>query len=91
MGNPEQTVVHRKIFAPWYDTEAACFITIVLVAPVLLFSIAGIITAYEDTAFHPYGWVPIILCIMCLWVLLSISIRLAKRYIARMDSGYLKG
>ncbi len=91
IGNPQQTVVHRKVFAPWYDTETACFITIAVLALVLLFSVAGIFTAYENTAFHPYVWVPILLSIMCLWVLLSIAIRLVKRYIVRMNSRYLKG
>lgn len=90
MRNLEQTAVHRKVFAPWYDSETSCFIAMAALALVLLFAVTGIFVAYEHTAFHAYAWVPITLSLICLWVLLSIGVRLAKRYIARFNSRYLR-
>ncbi len=88
MANLDQTSVHRKVFTPWYDGETACFITMAAAAAVLLFAVVGIFVAYEDTASHDCAWVPVTLALMCLWVLLSVGVRLARRYIVRFNTRY---
>ena len=75
-----QNPLFRKVIAPWYDTEKACYIVIVFMFLVLLFGIAGISAASEKTEYNNYIWVPVLLVVMSAGVIVSISIRLIKRY-----------
>ena len=89
--NPYPNVVHRKNMSPWYETETACMITIVCIIPVLIFAVIGILTAQEYPDYQDHIWVPSILLILNTMVILSISIRLVRRYISRFRNRYLKG
>lgn len=86
-----QNVVHRKIVVPWYETERACIITIGLVLPALLFAIVGIYTAVERSGYQEHIWVPVTLLILSASVILSILVRLVRRYLNRFRHRYLKG
>ena len=77
----DQNPLFRKLIAPWYDTEKACYIVIVFMFLVLLFGIAGISAAIETTEYNDYLWVPVLLVVMSAGVMVSISIRLIKRYV----------
>ena len=77
----DQNPLFRKVIAPWYDTEKACYIVIVFMFLVLLFGIAGISAASEKTEYNNYIWVPVLLVVMSAVVIVSISIRLIKRYV----------
>ena len=76
----DRNPLFRKVIAPWYDTEKACYIAIVFMFLVLLFGIAGISAASEKTEYNNYIWVPVLLVVMSAGVIVSISIRLIKRY-----------
>ncbi|MCJ7615275.1 MAG: hypothetical protein MUO43_01925 [Desulfobacterales bacterium] len=76
----DQNPLFRKAMAPWHDTEKACYIVIVFMFLVLLFGIAGISAASEKTEYNDYIWVPVLLMVMSAGVIVSISIRLIKRY-----------
>ncbi len=85
-----QNPLFRKVIAPWYDTEKACYIVIVFMFLVLLFGIAGISAASEKTEYNDYIWVPVLLLVMSAGVIVSISIRLIKRYIYQSSKQKLK-
>jgi len=73
----------RKAIVPWYDSETACFIVIVLMAFIFMFGFAGTSVARENAAYQEYIWVPVLLMIMSGWVIVSTTIRLIKRYAYR--------
>ena len=73
----------RKVIVPWYDSETACFIVIVLMALVFMFGFAGASAARENAAYQEYIWVPVLLMVMSGWVIVSTTIRLVKRYAYR--------
>lgn len=81
----DQNPVYRKAIYPWYDSDAACYILLVFLLSVLLFGIAGISVSRETSEYHAYIWVPGILVFLSSLVVLSLSIRLVKRYIDRID------
>ena len=76
----DQNPVYRKVILPWYDSEIACLILIVLLLVVFLFGFIGISVASESISYSSYIWVPIILVVLSGGVILSITIRLIRRY-----------
>lgn len=76
----DQNPLFRKVILPWYDTEKACYTVIVLMSLVFLFGIAGILEAVEKTEYNEYIWVPVLIVVMSAGVIVSISIRMIKRY-----------
>lgn len=86
----DQNVVHRKVIAPWYDTEMSCFISIFVLFLVFLFSISGIFVAGENPAYHEFVWVPIVLLLLSAGTMVSIIIRVVRRYVSRIQNRYLK-
>ena len=81
----DQNPTYREVIVPWYDSEKACVLMILFMLCVLLFSIAGVAVAGEQDAFGRHLWVPIVLCIMSGGVMVSIGVRLMKRYISRFS------
>ena len=76
----DQNPLFRKVIAPWYDTEKACYAVIVFMSLVFLFGIAGILEAVEKIEYNEYIWVPLLIVVMSAGVIASIAIRLIKRY-----------
>jgi hypothetical protein len=87
---PDQSVVHRKVVVPWYDTEAVCYLTIFLLFLVFLFAVTGITVASEDPGYHRHVWIPILLLILTSGVMISVAVRLVRRYVSRFQNRYLK-
>ena len=81
----DRNPLFRKVISPWYDTEKACFIVIVLMFFVFLFGIAGILEAAEKIEYHEHIWMPVLLVAMSGGVIASTSIRLIKRYAHRFS------
>ncbi|MBU4184800.1 MAG: hypothetical protein KKI12_14485 [Proteobacteria bacterium] len=81
----DQNPLFRKVIAPWYDTEKACFTVIVFMLVVFLFGIAGILEAVEKIEYNEHIWVPALLVAMSGGVIASTSIRLIKRYAHRLS------
>jgi len=77
----DQNPLFRKVIVPWYDTEKACYAVIVFMSLVLLFGIAGILEVAEKTEYNEYIWVPVLIVVMSVGVIVSIVIRLIKRYL----------
>jgi len=81
----EKNPVFRKVIVPWYDSETLCFILIFLMFLVFLFSVEGILVASEKIEYLGCVWVPILLVVMSGTVIISITIRLARRYFKRFS------
>lgn len=79
----DQNPVFRKVIVPWYDSETACLVLIILMTLVFLFGFAGLSISQEDPRFMPYLWVPALLMLMSAGVVVSITVRLLKRYLQR--------
>jgi len=78
-----QNPLFRKAIVPWYDSETACLIAIVLLVVVLLFGLVGISVARENVEYHEYMWVAVLLAVLSGAVIVSTAIRLVKRYTHR--------
>jgi hypothetical protein len=76
----DQNPVYRKVIVPWYDSEFACLVLIVLLFVVLLFGFIGISVASESIFYGSYIWVPIVLVVLSGGIILSLTIRLIRRY-----------
>jgi hypothetical protein len=79
----DQNPVFRKVIVPWYDSETLCLIVIVCMGLVFFFGITGILVARDHLVFQKHIWVPILLVLLSGSVIVSIAIRLAKRYLQR--------
>lgn len=75
--------IFRKVIYPFYDTETACSIIIIIMLLVFLFGITGIFVAQENAQYRAYIWVPILIVCLSLVVFLSELIRFIKHYIDR--------
>ena len=86
----DQNVVHRKVFAPWYDTDVMCAVTMVFAVLVILFCLAGISVGEEQDEFQNYIWIPKLLLTMSGALFISVLIRLVRRVVIRYQNRYLK-
>ena len=76
----DQNPVYRKVIVPWYDSEIFYLILIVFLFLVFLFGFIGISVASESPSYRSYIWVPIVLVVLSGGIILSITIRLIRRY-----------
>lgn len=76
----DEKPVFRRLIVPWYDSGAACFIVITFMILVFLFAFTGIVEACMKVEYHEHVWVPSLLLLMSIWVVVSTSIRLVRRY-----------
>ena len=81
----ERSPLFRKTISPWYDSETFCVVVILLMVVVSLFSVCGLWVAHNHSEYNPHLWVPASLLLMCLYVILSISIRLVRRFSRQED------
>lgn len=81
----QKSPVFRKVIVPWYDSETACLITIILMVAFFWFGILGIWVARESETYYTweYLWVPICVSGMSCAVIATITIRLVKRFAFR--------
>jgi hypothetical protein len=76
----DESPVFRRKFVPWYDKPLMCLVTILFLDGVFLFSAAGISVARMAPAFYHHIWVPVLLMTVSGGLMLSILIRLIRRY-----------
>jgi len=81
----DQNPVFRKVIVPWYDSETVCLIVIVCMGVVAIFGSAGIAVARDNLIYQKHIWVPILLVLMSASVVVSIAIRLVRRYLQRFS------
>jgi len=77
----EDSPVFRKYLIPWYDSETACLIILIFLYFVFLFGIIGLYVAREYHEYYKHIWVPVLLLVMSGITIMSITVRLLKRFI----------
>jgi len=75
--------VSRKTIISWYDSEAVCLVIIILLFFVFMFGYIGLTLARGTSVYQGHSWIPILLMAASGLIILSITIRLIRRYIAR--------
>lgn len=75
--------VSRKTIIPWYDSEAVCLVIIIIMFFVFIFGYIGLTLTRETSVYQGHSWIPILLMAASGIIILSITIRLIRRYIAR--------
>jgi quinol-cytochrome oxidoreductase complex cytochrome b subunit len=70
----------RKIIVPWYDSEIFCLVAIIFLFAVMLLGIVGINVAKSTQQYQEYLWMPSLLTVLSGGVVLSIVIRLVRRF-----------
>jgi len=79
----DQNPLFRKTIIPWYDSEAVCIGVIVFMMIVFFFGVVGISVARENSEYHGYVWIAVLLVVMSAAVIFSTIIRLIKRHARR--------
>ena len=75
----DQNPLFRKVTAPWYDSNTACWIVLVSMLMIAVFSGAGISVARSRPEYHHHTWVPVTLLVLSLIACGSVAYRLIKR------------
>ena len=79
----DQNPLFRKTIVSWYDSEAVCIVVIVFMMIVFFFGVVGISVARENSEYHGYVWIAVLLVVMSAAVIFSTIIRLIKRHARR--------
>ncbi len=79
----EEKPIFKKKIVPWYETERFFFLLIVVMFIIFLFGFVGILVSQEETEYHDYIWMPVLLVVLSGTGIVSTSVRLIKRYIQR--------
>ena len=82
----DQNPVFRKIIVPWYDSGPLCGIVLAVMVAVFLFALTGIDVIQARPEYHQHIWIPVLLVVMSGLVAVSISLRLIRRYLYRVDA-----
>ena len=83
MAEIDHQLAPRKIIIPWYDSESVCLAMIILMFFVFMFGYIGLTLTRETSVYQGHSWIPILLMAASGIIILSITIRLIRRYIAR--------
>jgi hypothetical protein len=83
-----QNPLFRKEITPWYDSEVACSIVLLVMLLVVVFSLVGLSVARENPEFNQHAWVPFLLLVLSLAVIISTVVRLIQRHSHRYTEPY---
>ncbi|MEJ2156446.1 MAG: hypothetical protein P8X96_13995 [Desulfobacteraceae bacterium] len=70
----------RRIIMPWYDSTPLCWLLLLFMVGLIIFSVVGLFVALENPDYQRHQWLPWTLLVLSLWVGFSVSIRLYRRY-----------
>lgn len=76
----DENPLFRKTIVPWYDAEAACLVTVIIMELAFGFGVVGLWAVQDAPQFHRYIWLPWVLISLSFGVVISITIRLIHRY-----------
>ena len=77
--------VYRKAVVQWYDSELACLIAVIFLFLMVLLGLAGISVANSTYQYQAYLWVPLLLTLLSAGVIVSITLRLTRRFLSRFN------
>jgi len=86
---PAGLVLEKKRILAWYDSTAFYIILALFSLGAAIFSLTGIKVALVAPGYHKYIWVPEMLLVMSLILMVSSSVRLIRRMVARLREGRL--
>ena len=69
----------RRIIMPWYDSTPVCWMLLICMVALVLFSVVGIVVALTNPAYRQYQIVPWALAALSFLVGLSVAMRLIDR------------
>ncbi len=75
----DQNPFFRRSIIPWYDSNLACSIFIVICLCTLIFSLIGIKVALTGPDFINFIWLPSLMVFLSLFVIIKIMLKLIKR------------
>ncbi len=76
----DENPLFRKVVPPWYDSNWLCWIVLIAMAVMVLFSWAGIVVACSRPEYHAHTWMPVLLLVLSLLVGGSVVYRLVHRH-----------
>ena len=79
----DKSPVFRKPVFSWYHSKAAYGIAIAVMLLVFLFGMAGIAVSRENDQYGAFIWVPVLLVILSGALILTVTLRLIRRYISK--------
>jgi len=79
----DKSPVFRKVVIPWYRSKTVYALAIIGILLVLLFALAGISVAREIDHYNGYVWVPALLAALSGSLIVSVTIRLIRRFASR--------
>lgn len=71
----------RRIMMPWYDSTPLCWLLLLAMVGLVLFSWCGIQVVSHNPAYLRAAWMPWTLLVLSLFVCLSVMCRLILRYL----------
>ncbi len=86
----DHNTLEKKEIVPWYDSETACYVILIFLFLVILFSAVGLSVSNENPEYSEYFKIPVLLLTLSIIATISTIIRLIKRYISRFQTRYLK-
>lgn len=75
----DKSPVFRRAIIPWYDSNKACWMVILVGIIAGFFGVVGIGVAQEIDAFAAHLWLPAVLTILSAAVVVSTVVRLIRR------------
>ncbi|OGR11195.1 MAG: hypothetical protein A3J85_07730 [Desulfobacula sp. RIFOXYA12_FULL_46_16] len=75
----DQNPFFRKPITTWYDSNFACWATMIMMIFIFIFAMAGIIVGSGTEGFREYVWFPTLLSFLCLCLVLKIALRIKNR------------
>jgi uncharacterized membrane protein YhaH (DUF805 family) len=69
----------RRTITPWYDSDAACYLSTAIMVVVVCFGIQGISVALGNPEYRPHMWMPMTVTLLSAAVFLSITYRVVRR------------
>ncbi len=76
--------IYRKVIIVWYDSEAACFLTLIFLLAVFIFAYLGIQVALDTLDYRKYVWIPGVVAGLSVGVMVSITVRLVRRFLQQI-------
>ncbi|MCG8551739.1 MAG: hypothetical protein MI799_15160 [Desulfobacterales bacterium] len=75
----DQNPFFRKPITPWYDSNPACIILMVIMVPVMLFALVGIWMALTDSRLAGHAWFPGLLFGLSFFLIFKVYFRMKRR------------
>lgn len=75
----DQNPFFRKAITPWYDSNFACWVLVVIMGFVFIFAVTGIFIASSVSGFTDHVWFPFFLAFLSLFLVVKIVVRIRRR------------